>query len=225
MLGINAEGLTAVGASQEAVAARRALAEQIGDRRLILRADRTDLSKNILRGIHAFELLLERHPELVETVHFRMLLNPSRQGVAEYREYLERCLEAAEEIRRRFGPEVMLADTSDDFPAVVAAMQSYDVLFTNAVIDGTNLVAKEGPAVNDRDGVLVLSANAGAATVMGGAVQINPFDVHDQADALHTALLMGAEERADRAALLKAYASHGSPGEWLSAVRAALHEH
>ena len=98
------------------------------------------------------------------------------------------------------------------------------VLLTNAVIDGTNLVAKEGPALNDRDGVLVLSRNAGAATVMGGALVVNPYDVHDQARALHEALVMPPAERAERAALLRAEASEGSPAAWLDAQRTALRE-
>lgn len=224
VLGIDAEGLRDVAGSEAAVAARAALREEVGDRMLLVRADRTDLSKNILRGLHAFDLLLREHPELVDRVHFRLLLNPSRQGVAEYREYLDRCRAAAEDIRRRHGEAVLQLVADDDFPSVVAALQSYDVLLTNAVIDGTNLVAKEGPALNDRDGVLVLSRNAGAATVMGGAVVVNPFDVHDQARALHEALVMDPAERAERAALLRAEASEGSPADWLDAQRTALHE-
>ncbi|HUG82963.1 MAG TPA: trehalose-6-phosphate synthase [Euzebya sp.] len=224
VLGIDAEGLAAVAASEAAVAEKAALVDRVGDRHLIVRADRTDLSKNILRGLHAFEVLLDSHPELAGRVHFRMLLNPSRQEVPEYREYLQRCLDEAEAIRVRWGEEVLSVDTSDNFPAVVAALQSYDVLLTNAVIDGTNLVAKEGPSLNERDGVLVLSRNAGAATVMGGALVVNPFDVHDQAQALHAALVMDRAERASRAVLLKAEASQGRPTDWLAAQQQALRE-
>ena len=106
----------------------------------------------------------------------------------------------------------------------MAALQSYDVLLTNPVIDGTNLVAKEGPALNDNDGVLVLSRNAGAATVMGEALMVNPFDVEQQAEALYTALTMGADERARRAASLRAAAVQGTPAEWLAAQETAMHE-
>ncbi len=223
-LGIDADGLAAVAASDAAVAARGALAADVGDRMLIVRADRTDLSKNILRGLHAFDRLLELHPDLADRVHFRMLLNPSRQGVPEYRDYLQACLDETARIQQRWGEDVVVAVTDDDFPSVVAALQSYDVLLTNPVIDGTNLVAKEGPALNDVDGVLVLSRNAGAATVMGDALMVNPFDVEQQAQALHTALTMPAAERADRAASLKAAAVQGTPAEWLADQETALTE-
>ncbi|CAN5177053.1 glycosyltransferase family 20 protein [soil metagenome] len=224
VLGIDAEGLAAVAASPAAKEERRRLLEQLGERQLIVRADRTDLSKNILRGLHAFDLLLTQQPDLADRVHFRMLLNPSRQEVREYRRYLETCLETVEALRERWGEAVLEVDTSNNFPRVVAALQSYDVLLTNAVIDGTNLVAKEGPSLNDRDGVLVLSRNAGAATVMGGAVAVNPFDVHDQAQALHEALVMAPAERAQRAEALREAASEGAPDEWLAAQQLALSE-
>jgi trehalose 6-phosphate synthase len=224
LLGIDRPGLRAVADSDAATEERRDLMKQVGDRRLIVRADRTDLSKNILRGLHAFDLLLERHPELVEGVHFRILLNLSRQGVPEYREYLQRCLDEGERLRSKWGQEVLLIDTSQNFPRVVAALQSYDVLLTNPVIDGTNLVAKEGPALNDRDGVLVLSRNAGAATIMGDALLVNPFDVEQQAEALYQALTMPATERARRAASLATAAIMGTPSDWLTAQQEALEE-
>ncbi|CAN5769935.1 hypothetical protein BH24ACT15_BH24ACT15_10560 [soil metagenome] len=224
VLGIDRAGLGEVARSDPAKAERAELADQLGDRLLIGRADRTDLSKNILRGLHAFDLLLDAHPDLVDRVHFRMLLNPSRQGVPEYREYLQRCLAEADRIRDKWGPEVLLADTSDNFDRVVALLQSYDVLLTNPVIDGTNLVAKEGPALNENDGVLVLSRTAGAATVMGDALMVNPFDVEQQAEVLYDALTLDQGERARRALSLKASAARGSPADWLAAQRAALVE-
>jgi trehalose 6-phosphate synthase len=224
VLGIDAEGLRAVAASDEAREARAVLREEVGDRTLLVRADRTDLSKNILRGLHAFELLLDRDPSLADRVHFRMLLNPSRQTVPEYAEYLRRCTHAAEAIRERWGPDVLALDTRDHFPSVVAALQSYRVLLTNPVIDGTNLVAKEGPALNEVDGVLVLSRNAGAATRMGAALPVNPFDVEQTADVLAEALAMPAAERAERAAALRVAAEEGAPAEWFAAQEAALAE-
>ncbi len=223
-IGIDRPGLLAVQDSDAARREREDLREQVGQRQLIVRADRTDLSKNILRGLHAYDLLLQTHPDLADRVHFRMLLNTSRQGVEEYREYLDRCLQEADRIREVWGEAVLLVDTEQNFPRVVAAMSEYDVLFTNPVIDGTNLVAKEGPSLNENDGVLVLSRNAGAATVLKDAIMINPFDVAQQAEALHRALTMNATERAERAAGLRAAADLGAPAEWLAAQEAALEE-
>lgn len=221
-LGIDADSLARVAASHITMAERATLADQVGDRRLIVRADRTDLSKNILRGLVAYRLVLERRPDLVDTVHFRVLLSPSRQGVPEYREYYQACLLEAEQIRTTFGRAVLRVQTSQNFPRVVACMQSYDVLLTNPVIDGTNLVAKEGPSLNEKDGVLVLSKHAGAAETMTEALLVNPFDVEETADAIEAALDMPAEERARRAADLRTAASSGTPSDWLDAQRAAL---
>lgn len=222
VLGVDVEGLRRVAAAPTTRQLRDRLRDEAADRQLIVRADRTDLSKNILRGLQAYRLLLDEHPALRERVRFVALLNPSRQSVAEYRAYVEACQAEAAAITDRFGPEVLDLDLDNDFAKVVAALQSYDVLLTNPVLDGTNLVAKEGPALNERDGVLVLSRDAGAATAMRDALLVNPYDVHATAEALHTALTMPPDERARRAAALAAQAAQGAPGEWFAAVRAAL---
>lgn len=223
VLGIDSEDLATSAASDEVQRAGEDIDAERGDRALILRVDRTDLSKNILRGLQAYELLLERHPEHRGKVWHYAHLNPSRQGVAEYSEYLTRCTAAADRIRERFGDDCLTVFVGDDYPRAVAAQQRSDVLVANPVMDGTNLVAKEGPALNERDGVLVLSPTAGAADVMAdGAVMVNPFDVEAQAEALHRALTMEPAERRRRAALLREAAQRGDPATWFAAQRAAL---
>ena len=109
-------------------------------------------------------------------------------------------------------------DPRDDFPRSVAALRRADVLLVNPVRDGLNLVAKEGPLLNQRDGVLVLSTEAGAHDEIGaaGAVAVNPFDVAATADALHRALSMPAGERASRAGSLRAVVERRSPADWLA---------
>ena len=223
VLGVDADDLDATAASDDVARAGAELERQIDGRLLLLRVDRADLSKNVLRGLHAYELLLERHPEHRGAVWHYAHLNPSRQGVAEYRDYLERCLAAAGRIRERFGDDCLEVFVGDDYPRAVAALQRSDVLLANPVADGTNLVAKEGPTLNQRHGVLVLSPAAGAATVLGdAAVLANPYDVDAIAAALHRALTMDAEERALRAAGLRERARIGAPAEWLAAQREAL---
>lgn len=223
VLGVDEEDLAASAASEGARRAGVGLDERQSDRQLVLRVDRTDLSKNILRGLHAFELLLERHPEHRDTVWHYVNLNPSRQGVPEYRAYLDACRDAVDRIAERFGEETIALEVADDYPGVVAALQRYDVLLTNPVIDGTNLVAKEGPVLNEREGVLVLSRSAGAAAVLGdGPLLVNPYDVEATAEALHTALTMPRGERAARAAVLDRAARRGAPADWLDAQRAML---
>ena len=222
-LGVDADSLEAAASSDETQRASEELEDRLDGRRLIVRADRTDLSKNILRGLQAYELLLERHPEHLGEVWHLALLNPSRQGVPEYRAYFEACMHIADRIRERFGEEALEVVTDDDFAQVVAALRRYDVLLTNPVLDGTNLVAKEGPTLNRQDGVLILSNNAGAATVLGeAALSVNPYDVEEQADALDRALTMGLEERAGRAERLRAASRLGAPDEWFAAQRHLL---
>ena len=223
VLGVDDEDLAASAASEAVATAGAALDEERGDRALLLRVDRTDLSKNILRGLHAYELLLERHPEHRGAVWHYAHLNPSRQSVPEYEAYLRACSDAAQRIQERFGEECLTVFVGDDYPRAVAAQQRYDVLVANPVMDGTNLVAKEGPVLNRHDGVLLLSPTAGAADVMAeGAVLVNPYDVEAQAEALHQALTMPMDERAARARVLQAAARRGSPGEWFAAQRDVL---
>ncbi|HVM19327.1 MAG TPA: trehalose-6-phosphate synthase [Egibacteraceae bacterium] len=225
VLGVDAEDLAASASSQAARAAARDLEQECGDRAMILRVDRTDLSKNILRGLLAYELLLDRHPEHRGRVWHYAHLNPSRQSVPEYGAYLDRCRSAGDRIRERFGEDCLTMFVGDDYPRAVAAQQRSDVLVANPVMDGTNLVAKEGPTLNERDGVLVLSPTAGAADVMAdGALMVNPYDVEAQAAALHQALTMDAGERAERAVALRKAALVGAPSEWFAEQRRVLRE-
>ena len=168
----------------------------------ILRVDRADLSKNILRGFTAFDIFLEQHPEFVEKVTFTAQLMPSRQDVPEYAEYLERIEALVAVVNHRHGtPDWMPINLKlrDDLDEAVASYKHYDVMMVNAMFDGMNLVAKEGPLVNERDGVSILSENTGAHEELGEfALSVNPFDVQELADALYAALTMAPEERARR---------------------------
>ncbi len=225
VLGVDELDLSSSSMASPTLEAGRDLDTRIANRQLLLRVDRTDLSKNILRGLLAYELLLERHPEHRGKVWHYAHLNPSRQGVEEYRAYLSACHEVADRIRSRFGEDSLEIFVGDDYPRAVAALQRYDVLLVNPVRDGTNLVAKEGPVLNERDGVLVLSRETGAATVLrGGAVVINPFDIEEQADALHLALVMGPDDRAGRARELEGAARVGPPETWFAEQRKMLHQ-
>ena len=169
---------------------------------LLLRVDRTDPSKNVVRGFAAYELFLELHPELHERVAMLALLDPSRQDIPEYAEYLGAIQRAARVVNDRFQRNGWLPldlQIRDNFPQAVAAYKQFDVLLVNAIFDGMNLVAKEAPLVNERDGVLVLSENAGVHEELAPwALTVNPFDVAGQADAIYDALTMPAEERRRR---------------------------
>jgi len=190
--------------------------------RLVLRVDRTDPSKNIVRGFTAFGLLLDRHPEWRGRARMLALLDPSRQDIPEYADYLEALEREAGAVNTRYAGAIDVR-IEDDFPLSVAAYKQYDVLLVNPVFDGLNLVAKEGPIVNRRNGVLVLSENAGAYEELGEwAVGVNPFDVLGQAEALHAALSMDDAERARRAAALAAYVREHDIGHWIDGQLADL---
>ncbi len=186
---------------------------------LILRVDRADLSKNILRGFTAFDLFLEQHPEFKEHVTFIAHLIPSRQDVPEYAEYLERIEALVAVVNHRHGTtdwmpiELRLRENLEE---AISAYKHYDLLMVNAMFDGMNLIAKEGPLVNERNGVSLLSENTGAHEELAEfALSVNPFDVQEQADAIYRALTMSAEERSWRAQGLKRIVTARDPGDWV----------
>lgn len=186
---------------------------------LIVRVDRTDPSKNIVRGFEAYTLLLEEHPELHGTVSMFCQLDPSRQDIAEYVDYLAQVRAAADAINKRFGTDTwrpLHVNLDSNFQAAVAAYLEYDVLFVNPVADGMNLVSKEGPLVNTRDGAVVLSDQAGSYNELGPyVVTINPFDVSQQADALLEAIRMPQPERAERAQALRRQVLEHDVTHWM----------
>jgi trehalose 6-phosphate synthase len=211
-------------ATQEVARRERVLefeAELLNRRRefSILRVDRADLSKNILRGFTAFDIFLEQHPEFSERITFTAQLMPSRTDVAEYAEYLEKIEALVAVVNHRHGtPDWMPIDLKlrDDLEEAVASYKHYDVMMVNAMFDGMNLVAKEGPLVNERNGVSILSENTGAHEELGEfALSVNPFDVQELADSIYAALTMAPEERARRANGLKEIVTSRDPGDWI----------
>jgi trehalose 6-phosphate synthase len=200
--------------------------EQRRSERMIVRVDRTDPSKNIVRGFHAFGEYLAAHSEAHGRVGMLALLDPSRQEIPQYAAYLDEIGAAAREVNERFAREdwePVVLEVRDDFARSVAAYTQYDVLLVNAVSDGLNLVAKEAPLVNHRDGVVVLSRNAGAYEELAPwVVAVDPFDVAGQARALHEALSLPDDERRSRAESIRAHVREHDLTEWLDLQLADL---
>jgi trehalose 6-phosphate synthase len=186
---------------------------------LIIRVDRADLSKNVLRGFTAFDVFLEQHPEFREQVTYVAHLQPSRQDVPQYAEYLERIEALVAVVNHRHGTtDWMPIDLRiyDNFNEAAARYKHYDLLIVNPIYDGMNLVAKEAPAVNTRDGVVMLSENTGSHEEIGDCtLTVNPFDIQEQADAIYRALTMEPEERALRAGRLREIVDARDPGDWV----------
>ncbi len=194
--------------------------------RLVLRVDRTDPSKNIVRGFHAFGLLLERHPELHGRVGMVALLAPSRQDIPEYAAYVREVETAARDVNERFGHDdwqPVELDVADDFLRSIAGYKQFDVLLVNPVFDGLNLVTKEAFLVNRQDGVLVLSENAGVHAELGEwAITVNPIDVSGQADALYEALMLEPAERRRRGDAIREQVRTHDIRAWVGAQLADL---
>jgi trehalose 6-phosphate synthase len=209
-----------------AVLQREAALVERRPEQLVLRVDRTDPSKNIVRGFHAFALLLEHHPELHGRVGMVALLAPSRQDIPVYAEYLRDLHTAAREVNERFGRDdwqPVELDVADDFLRSVAGYKQFDVLLANPVFDGLNLVAKEAFLVNGRDGVLVLSENAGVHEELGDwALTVNPIDISGQADALYAALTLEPGERRRRADAIREHVRTHDIRKWVDAELADL---
>jgi trehalose 6-phosphate synthase len=195
---------------------------------LLLRVDRTDLSKNVVRGFRAFELYLEAHPEMHGRVGMLALLDPSRQDIPEYSEYMAAIQRAARTLNDRFQRDGWLPldlRIGDNFLQAVAAYKQFDALLVNAIFDGMNLVAKEAPLVNTRDGVLILSENAGAHAELGEwALTVNPFDLAGQAEAIEEAVRMPAAERRRRSRAIREHVRTHDIGAWIEAQLADLDE-
>ncbi|HZT85577.1 MAG TPA: trehalose-6-phosphate synthase [Gaiellaceae bacterium] len=193
---------------------------------LVLRVDRIDPSKNIVRGFHAFALLLERHPELHGRIGMFALLAPSRQDIPEYAEYAAAVERAAREVNERFGRDgwrPVELDVADDFHRSVAGYKQFDVLLVNPVFDGLNLVTKEAFLVNEHDGALVLSENAGVHEELGNwALSVNPLDVSGQADALYEALTLDRAERRRRAGAIRDHVRAHDLHAWMESQLADL---
>lgn len=219
-MSVDATAIKQTAALPEVAALRNELKEWRGEAKLILRVDRLELSKNILRGFTAYETFLTRYPQWKSKVKFLALLSPSRTELPEYRTYAEECLAEAARVNERLGTAGWTPITvrvKDDYQAAVAAYSLYDVLMVNPVIDGLNLVSMEGPIANRQHGVLMLSRNAGAYFRLSRyALGINPHDVEEQAEAIQLALALPEEQKVLRAKGLSRLIRANPPSRWVA---------
>ena len=226
-LGPDADDLAAVVGSPASQEAHSEIDAALGGRQFVVRVDRIELSKNLLRGFQAFDDLLQRYPQWRERVVFGAYVYPSREGLEAYRRYRKDTEAIVGDVNRRWSTArwtPVLLDSTDDFPRSLAAMRRADVLLVNPISDGLNLVAMEGVLANDRNGSVVLSTGAGGWDLLGrpdAAFGVNPFDVSATADQLHRALSATPDERARRATTLHRAVSARTPSHWLADLLAA----
>ena len=225
-LGVDAAALRERARAGDVRAHVGALRRAAGGRKLIVRVDRTELSKNIVRGLAAYRELLATRPQWRGRVVHLAFAYPSRSALAEYRAYTDQVRELAGQISEEFRTadwDPLVLEVKDDYPRSLAACALADVLLVNPIRDGMNLVAQEGPVLSERGCALVLSREAGAAaTLAADALLVNPYDVTETADALHRALEMPDAERQRRGAALAATAAADPPARWLGGQLASL---
>lgn len=219
-LGVDAPSLIERAHEHDVETRVTALRARLEDRQAIVRVDRTELSKNIGRGLVAYRELLRRYPEWKGRVTHLASAYPSRHDLPEYREYTAHVQRLAVEIDDEFGTETwrpIVLDVTDDYARSLALYRVGDVLLVNPVRDGMNLVAKEVPVLSEDGCVVVLSSEAGVADEFGDdALLVNPFDISGTADALHAALTMSAQERSERNERLVEVSTRLPPAKWLS---------
>jgi trehalose 6-phosphate synthase len=217
-LGVDAKALRERAAAADVATRAAALKNAVGNRKLIVRVDRTELSKNIVRGLAAYRELLSVYPQWRGEVVHLAFAYPSRHDLPEYREYTGSVQRIAREIESEFGTDdwdPLILQVNDDYARSLAAYVLADVLLVNPIRDGMNLVAKEGPVLCERGCALVLSSEAGAAEELGDhALLVNPYDISGTARALHDALTMPDAERLARCARLAEAAAAMPPRKW-----------
>jgi len=221
----DAENLAARAASPECAEARRRLDDMLGGRQLVARVDRIEPSKNLLRGFWAFDELLDRRPDLRGRLVMVAHAYNSRQSLAEYLAYANEVEHTAARVNELWGTadwQPVVLEVADDTASSLAALTRYDVLLVNPLRDGLNMVAKEGPLLNDRNGVVALSREAGAYEELRGKVlEVNPFDVSATAAAMAAAVDLEPAERMRRAEALRELVQRRKPVDWLSDLLAA----
>ena len=225
-LGVDVEAMQERANQRDVQARMRVLQRVVGDRKVITRVDRTELSKNILRGLMAYREFLRANPVWHNKVVHLAFAYPSRHDLADYRAYSAEVKRLADEIDDEFGTDEwtpLRLEAGDDYPGCLAAMRMADVLLVNPIRDGMNLVVKEGCILTERNGVPVLSKQAGAVDELGtDAVLVNPFDVTGTAAALRIAIEMSDAEKEIRSARLRQSAAGASPPDWFRAQIRAL---
>jgi len=225
-LGVDADELLKRAHRRDVETALARLEDAVGERLVIGRVDRTELSKNVWRGLLGYRELLRTHPEWRGKVVHVVYNNPSREDLPAYREYTAAIERLADDIEDEFGTDEwtpLMVEIVDDFPEALAVLRRSDVLLINSLRDGMNLVVLEGLVLSEREPAVVLSREAGAADTLGlDAIQVNPFDVSATAAALHEALVMPAPERCERADRMRTAASALPPSEWFAAQLRAL---
>jgi trehalose 6-phosphate synthase len=203
---VDVAALRRIGRSPRVQDYEEKLRPQLGEQ-TVVRVDRAEPSKNISRGLKAYDMLLARYPHMLNKVKLLCFVVPSRSGIKQYQKYTEEIFESVESINAKYGNEEwqpIKLFFENNYAQSIAGMRLCDVLMVNPVIDGMSLVAKEGPIVNSNNCVLILSESAGAyEQLKDNVISVSPADLEGTTQALYQALTMDHQERRRRAEALK----------------------
>jgi len=217
-ISINVEEVQRIANSPRALDYEAKLAEDTGEL-TIVRIDRAEPNKNVIRGFRAYELLLNRYPEFKGRVKFLAFLVPSRTHIRQYQRYMDEIQQVIQQINNNHGTptwQPIVPFVENNYTQAIAGMKVYDALLVNTIVEGMNLVAKEGPVVNSRNGVLVLSHSSGVHHQLAdGSLSVSPTDVEGTMEALHQAITMSAEDRKNMAESLYESVCREDINHWL----------
>ena len=217
-ISINVEEVKRIANSPRALDYESKLAAATGEL-TIVRIDRAEPNKNVIRGFRAYDLLLNRYPEFKNRVKFLAFLVPSRTHIRQYQRYMDEIQQVIQQINNNHSTptwQPIVPFVENNYTQAIAGMKVYDALLVNTIVEGMNLVAKEGPVVNRRNGVLILSQSSGVYRQLAdGSVSVSPTDVEGTMEALHQAITMSAEDRKNRAEWLYKSVCREDINHWL----------
>jgi trehalose 6-phosphate synthase len=184
---------------------RASLLKSLGVRAALMGVgvDRLDYTKGILERFLAIERFLEKYPRYQGVFTFVQIGAPSRTHIKRYHDLQAEIEAEAERINWRFRSEqwkpIVLMERQHSHKEIEPYYRAADLCLVTSLHDGMNLVAKEFVATRqDERGVLILSCFTGAARELRDALQVNPYDIDQTAEAIRTALEMNAEEKQQR---------------------------
>jgi trehalose 6-phosphate synthase len=162
-----------------------------------------DYTKGILERFRAIERFLEQYPAFQRRFSLVQIGAPSRTDIVRYKDFLEEVTAEAERINAKFHSgrwkAIVLLKRHHSHEEIARYYRAASLCLVTSLHDGMNLVAKEFVAAReDEQGVLILSTFAGAARELPDALLVNPYDIMQLSEAIHTALEMPESEQAKR---------------------------
>ncbi len=191
--------------------------------------DRVDYTKGILERFLAIERFLDKHPSYQGEFTFVQIGAPSRSHLKRYHDLMTEVEAEANRINGRFQTDkwkpIVFLNRQHNHQEIQSYYRAADFCLVTSLHDGMNLVAKEFVAArHDQRGVLILSCFTGAAHELHDALQINPYDIDQTAEAIRCALDMEPEEKELRMQRMRKTVREHNVYRWAGSLIAELCE-